>query len=180
MRAPKALSPRPCSGSRRCRQIEKGGFDPVHEDLCLTRPRHANDSLLLWQVLLYGRGERDHRHICLLRCAFAHRAYEGLSHTLIHSGGEEQKVCTIEQLVDNPCGVGIEESGLVTGALEKHRESARPPYRSRGWLLWLWVPGIALWVGSLAERSSGVFAPTAERAGALCPDPLVVVVCFTS
>src|SRR5215204_5857592 len=109
MRTPKALSPRPGLGGRcaRCRVHRKGGSDPVHEDLCLTRPRHANDSLLLWQVLLYGCGERDHRHICLLRCALAHSAYESLAYTLINSGSEDQKVCILKQLVDNPCGVGI-------------------------------------------------------------------------
>src|SRR5215207_3698805 len=111
MSAPKALSPRPGLGGRlgRCRRhIEKGSFDPFHEDLRLARPRHANDSLLLWQVLLCGRGERDHRQICLLRCALAHGAEESLAYTLIHSGSEDQQVCTLEQLVYDPCWVGIE------------------------------------------------------------------------
>ena len=45
---------------------------------------------------------------CLLRCALAHGAEESLAYTLIHSGSEDQQVCTLEQLVDNPCGVGIE------------------------------------------------------------------------
>src|SRR5215210_6251657 len=94
MMAPRALSPRLGLGDRcaRClRHIEEGGFDPFHEDLCLTRPRYANYSLL-WQTLLYGRGERDHRHICLLRGALAHGAEEGLAHALIQPGGEEQQV----------------------------------------------------------------------------------------
>ncbi len=33
---------------------KEGGFDPVHEDFRLARPRHANYSLLR-QALLYGR-----------------------------------------------------------------------------------------------------------------------------
>src|SRR5215216_410512 len=80
----------------RCRRrIEKCGFDVVHEVLRLARPRHANDSLLLWQILLWGCVERDHRHICLLRCLLAHGAEESLTYTLIHSGSEDQKVCTL-------------------------------------------------------------------------------------
>src|SRR5215207_9662467 len=113
MRAPEASS----SGAgliSRCRRIrrhiQKGGFDVVHENLSLTRPRHPKYSLLLWQILLRGRSSRecDHRHICLLRCALAHGAYESLAYTLIHSGSEDQQVRTLEQLVDNPRGVGIE------------------------------------------------------------------------
>jgi hypothetical protein len=80
----------------------------LHEDLFLARPGHALYSLLLWHLLLCGRGERNHRYICLLRCALAHSAYEGFAYTLIHSGGEDQKVCTIEQLVYDPGRVGIE------------------------------------------------------------------------
>src|SRR5688500_9496106 len=111
MRAPPALSPRPGLGSRcaRCRRhIETGGCDVIHEDLCLAWTRHALYSLLLWQFLLYGCGERDHRHICLLRYSLAHGAYESLAYILIHSGSEDQQVCALKQLVDNPCGVGIE------------------------------------------------------------------------
>src|SRR5215217_1799542 len=93
----------------RCRrQIEKSGFNAVHEDPRLARPRHPNDSLLLWQLLLWGCVERDHRHICLLRFALAHSAEESLAYTLFHSGGEDQKMCTLKQLVYDPCGVGIE------------------------------------------------------------------------
>src|SRR5215213_4869139 len=88
MRAPKGLSPLPGLGgrsARRCRHIKKGGFDPVHEDLRLRRPRHALYSLLR-QILLYGRGEYDHRHIRLSRGALAHSAEEGFAYTLIESG----------------------------------------------------------------------------------------------
>src|SRR5215211_2611170 len=95
MTAPRALSPRLGLGGRctRCRlHIDKGGFDPFHESLRLARPRHANDSLLLRQVLLYGCGERDHRYGSLLWRALAHGAYEGLAHALIQPGGEEQQV----------------------------------------------------------------------------------------
>ena len=46
--------------------------------------------------------------IFLLRCALTHSAEEGLAYTLVQSGNEEQQVCTLEQLIDNPCGVGIE------------------------------------------------------------------------
>src|SRR5215211_5914765 len=107
MTVPKALLPRPGLGSK-CRRHGKGGFDPFHEDLCLTRPRHPNYSLLLWHILLWGCVQRDHRHLCLLRCLLAHSAEESLAYTLIHSGSEDQKVCTLKQLIDNPCGVGIE------------------------------------------------------------------------
>jgi hypothetical protein len=89
MRAPNALSPRPGLGSR-CprsrRHIQKGGFDPFHEDLRLTRPRHPNYSLLLWHILLWGCVQRDHRHLCLLRFSLTHSAEESLAYTLIHSG----------------------------------------------------------------------------------------------
>ena len=104
---------------------QEGGFDPFHEYLCLIRPRHAKD-FPLWHALLYGCGERDHQYICLLRCALAHSAYEGLTYTLIESGCEEQQVCILKQLVHNPCGVGIEWSGVVTGALKERTEGA--PY----------------------------------------------------
>jgi hypothetical protein len=59
-----------------------------------------------------------------LRCALAHSAYEGFAYSLIQSGGEEQEVCTLEQLVDNPCGVGIEWPGLVTGTLKERTQGA--------------------------------------------------------
>src|SRR5215204_4817577 len=65
------------------------------EDLRLRWPRHANDSLLLWRVFLYSSREHDHRHLCLLRRALAHGAYEGLAHAPIQPGDEEQQVCTV-------------------------------------------------------------------------------------
>src|SRR3712207_3194964 len=100
---PSGLSGR--NGGRR--SIEESLFDPCDEEFRLGGPRHANDSLLLWPFLLYGGGKQDHRYPSNLRCALAHSTQESLAHTLIHSGGEEQKVCTLKQLVDNPCGVGI-------------------------------------------------------------------------
>ena len=33
-------------------------------------------------------------------------------------------MCTLKQLVDNPCGVGIEWPGVVTGALKERTEGA--------------------------------------------------------
>jgi hypothetical protein len=92
MTAPEARSPLGLLSRRSSRgrwRIEKGGFDPFHENLRLARPRHPNDSLLLWRLLLKGCVKRDHRHICLLRCALAHGAEESLAYTLIHSGCEE-------------------------------------------------------------------------------------------
>ena len=75
------------------------------------------------RVLSFVRSrERDHRQIFLLRCALTHSAEEGLAYTLVESGGEEQQIRTIEQLVNNPCGVGIEWNGVVAGALQKQRE----------------------------------------------------------
>jgi hypothetical protein len=74
MTAAEALSPHPVSGSRcarRCRRrIEKGGFDPLHEDLRLAWPRHANDSLF-WQTPPCGyiRRERYHQHISNVQVA---------------------------------------------------------------------------------------------------------------
>jgi hypothetical protein len=59
-----------------------------------------------------------------LRSAPAHGAYEGFAHTLIQSGDEEQQVCTVEQFVYYPCGLGIEWSGLVTGTLQERTEGA--------------------------------------------------------
>jgi hypothetical protein len=58
-----------------------------------------------------------------LECALAHSAEEGFAYTLIHSGDEEQQVRPLEQLVDNPCGVGIVWDGVITPVLHKQRES---------------------------------------------------------
>ena len=54
------------------------------------------------------RVERDHRYMCLLRYSLAHGAEDGFAYTLIHSGGEEQQIRALKQLVDDPCWVGIE------------------------------------------------------------------------
>src|SRR5215203_5602488 len=128
MMATAALSARLGGLGGRCtrclRHIKKGGFDPFHEDLCLTRPRHANDYLLLWQALLHSCGERDHRHACLLRRALSHGAEESLAYTRIQSGGEEQQIRALKQLVDDPRGVGIEWPGLITRALKERTEGA--------------------------------------------------------
>jgi hypothetical protein len=84
-----------CRSSFRCpgrrRHINKGGFDPFHEDLRLTQPRHALYPLL-WMTLLYGRDEHDHRHLCLLRCALAQSAYEA-SRTPSSTLGVKSKRC---------------------------------------------------------------------------------------
>src|SRR5215208_2421842 len=101
MTATGALSPCLRLGSR-CsrylRHIKKGGFDSFDEDLRLARPRHTNDPLLR-QSLLCGRCKRDHRHICPLRRSLAHAAEEGFAYALVQSGGEEQKVRILKQLV---------------------------------------------------------------------------------
>src|SRR5215213_11531125 len=94
MTATGALSPRLGLGSRcgRCRRrIEEGGFDPFDEDLRLTGPRNALYPLML-RTLLYGRCKRDHRHICPLRRALAHRAEEGFARAFVQPGREEQHV----------------------------------------------------------------------------------------
>src|SRR5215213_11601116 len=85
------LSLPPGLGSRNGirRRIHEGLFDTFHENLRLARPRHALYPLLL-RALLHGCGERDHWHICLLRCALAHSAEEGFAYTVIQSGCEEQ------------------------------------------------------------------------------------------
>jgi hypothetical protein len=46
-------------------------------------------------------------YICLLRCALTHSAEEGFAYTPIHSGCEEQQMCTLKQLIHYPCWVGI-------------------------------------------------------------------------
>ena len=110
------------------RHIEKGRFDPLHEYLRLTRPRYANDSLLLWQVLLQRSwGARSPAYLPFAG-ALANGAYEGLAYTLIQPGGEEQQVRALKQLVHDPRGVGIEWPGLVTGALKECAEGA-PDHR---------------------------------------------------
>src|SRR5215204_5676877 len=100
MTPPKVLSASSGLGGSCARwrqRIQEGLFHPFHEYLCLTRPRHPNDTLLL-QILLCSRGsrERDHRHLCLLHCALAHSAYEGFPYTLIQPGGEEQQIRTLK------------------------------------------------------------------------------------
>src|SRR5215212_3564670 len=130
MAATGALSPRLGLGgrcSRYLRRIEEGGFDPFDEDLRLARPRHALYPLIL-RTLLHGRCKRDHRHLSLLRCALAHGAHERLAHALIQPGCEEQQVSTVEQLVDDTGGVGIEWPGLVTRVLKERAEGA-PDHR---------------------------------------------------
>src|SRR5215217_2539125 len=126
MTATGALLPRLGLGGRcgRCRRrIEEGGFDPFDEDLRLARPRHALHPLIL-RTLLYGRCKRDHRHICPLRRSLAHGAEEGFAYTLVQSGGEEQKVRTLKQLVCDSYSVGIDWGGAITGALEEQTEGA--------------------------------------------------------
>ena len=59
---------------------------------------------LIWQVLIYGCGERDHRHVSNLRSALAHSVYEGFAYTLIHSGDEEQQVRPSSSSSTTPVG----------------------------------------------------------------------------
>ena len=116
-----------------------------------------------------------------MRYSLAHGAYEGLAYAFIQPGDEEQQVCTLKQFVYDPRGMGIEWPGLVTGTLKERTEGAtyHGVCAEDGYGCWLALL-LHFWVGSLDERSSGAVPLDREGGGALCPDPLVVVVCFTS
>src|SRR5215208_7223300 len=158
MRATEALLPCLRLGSR-CsrylRHIKKGGFDTFDEDLRLARPRHALHPLIL-RTLLHGRCKRDHRHICPLRRSLAHGAEEGFAYALVQSGGEEQKVRTLKQLVCDSYGVGSDRGGAVAVALKEgaegapdHRVCAEDCYCGCGLLAVV----LHLWGGSFSWRN---------------------------
>jgi hypothetical protein len=80
--------------------------------------------LLLRQALPQSRRELDHRHLCRLRRALAHGAQEGLACALIEPRDEEQEVRAAQQLVDDPCGVGIKRIDEVSVIPEECAEGA--------------------------------------------------------
>jgi hypothetical protein len=103
------------------------------------------------------------------------------SRALVQPRGEEQEVGPLKQLVDDPRGVCVDRRNPEAVA-PKERVEGAPYHRvcaedGYGREVMEWHDGRLL---AREDSSSGVLLRIAERAGALRPDPLLVVVCFTS